>query len=320
MRLYDGGAGLIQAEHITRRYGAFEAVKNLSFTVSKGEVVGLLGQNGAGKTTALHVLSGYLAPSSGTVKVLGKDLVKNPQEAKRHVGYLPEVIPLYPEMTAQEYLRFCCEIKQVHHQDRDAHIQDILKLTDLVQVKDQLSGTLSKGYRQRLGLAQALCGNPEVLLMDEPTAGFDPVQSHAFRKLIRKLAKNHAIILSSHLLSEVQAVCDRVLVIAGGALVLDQKVSREEMQSPRFRLVVDASPSLILPPLRQLPGVRRVEMLSKQARDTTSCIVVAEQGATFQHALFKLLSGLCAPILELSPLDNSLEEIFLRVSSMEQAS
>ena len=180
---------MIQAVHISRRYGAFEAVKDLSFTVKVGEVAGLLGQNGAGKTTALHVLSGYLAPSSGSVRISGVDLVRNPQEAKRHLGYLPETVPLYPEMTTAEYLRFCCDIKLVDPRDRADHLQEIMELTDLVQVKDQLSGTLSKGYRQRLGLAQALCGNPEAIIMDEPTAGFDPVQSRAFRKLVRKLAK-----------------------------------------------------------------------------------------------------------------------------------
>lgn len=306
---------MIQAEHMTRRYGSFEAVKDLSFTVQVGEVVGLLGQNGAGKTTALHVLSGYLAPSEGRVRINGIDISAKPREAKRHLGYLPETIPLYPEMTPLEYLRFCCDIKEVHPSDREAHIQEIMMLTDIVSVKDQLSGTLSKGYRQRLGLAQALCGGPEALLMDEPTAGFDPVQSHAFRKLVRKLAKDHAIILSSHLLSEVQEVCDRVLVISSGRLALDYTLNQDTKQhAPRFRLVVDAPPALVLSSIRQLPGVRRVEVLGS-GQQTTSMIAETEPGSGFQHALFRLLSGLSAPILELSPMDDSLEEVFLRVSS-----
>lgn len=306
---------MIQTEHITRRYGHFTAVKDISFTVRVGEVVGLLGQNGAGKTTALHVLSGYLAPSSGCVRINGINLAKKPQEAKRHIGYLPEIIPLYPEMTSIEYLRFCCDIKSVHPRDREGHILDIMALTDLTQVKDHLCGTLSKGYRQRLGLAQALCGSPEALLMDEPTAGFDPVQSHAFRKLVRKLAKNHAIILSSHLLSEVQEVCDRVLMISSGRLVMDQAMAEDMRQKPRFRLVVAAPAALVLPPIRQLPGVRRVEAVNKGGTDQTTLIIETEKGSIFQMALFKLLSGLSAPILELSPLEDSLEELFLRVSS-----
>lgn len=306
---------MIQAEHITRRYGAFEAVKDISFTVRVGEVVGLLGQNGAGKTTALHVLAGYLAPSAGSVRVNGIDLAKKPQEAKRHLGYLPETIPLYPELTAAEYLRFCCDIKSVHPQDREQHIQEIMALTDILDVKDQLSGTLSKGYRQRLGLAQALCGSPEALLMDEPTAGFDPVQSHAFRRLVRKLSKKHAIILSSHLLSEVQEVCDRVLMIASGRLVMDQAVAEDTQQKPRFRLVVSGPSSLVLPPLRQLPGVRRVELVQRGSAEKTTFIVEVEKDSAFQQALFKLLSGLSVPIMELSPLGDSLEELFLRVSS-----
>lgn len=314
---------MIQAEHITRRYGAFEAVKDLSFTVQAGEVVGLLGQNGAGKTTALHVLSGYLAASEGIVRISGINLAQNPREAKRRLGYLPESIPLYPEMTAQEYLQFCCAIKEVHPKDQEAHIRDIMALTDIAQVKDQQSGTLSKGFRQRLGLAQALCGSPEVLLMDEPTAGFDPVQSHAFRKLVRKLSKNHAILLSSHLLSEVQEVCDRVLVISSGHLVLDHNVAQKAKQAPRFRLVVAAQASQVLSPIRQLPGVRRVELTSKGGNENAAFIIETERSGGFQQSLFRLLSGLSAPILELSPLDDSLEELFLRVSSgqkLEEAS
>jgi len=306
---------LIQAEHITRRYGAFEAVKDLSFSVKIGEVAGLLGQNGAGKTTALHVLSGYLAPSKGTVKVNGIDLQNKPREAKRHIGYLPETIPLYPEMTPLEYLRFCCDIKAIHPQDREAHIQDIMALTDLSQVAHQSSGTLSKGYRQRLGLAQALCGGPEVLLLDEPTAGFDPVQSHAFRKLIRRLAKKHAVILSSHLLSEVQEVCDRILMISAGQLVLDRKAAQGSDKKPRFRLVVAASSALVLSPIRQLPSVRRVELVGKSSPEKTTLLIETTEDGVFQHALFRLLSGLSAPILELSPLGDTLEELFLRVSS-----
>jgi len=306
---------LIQAEHITRRYGAFEAVKDLSFSVKIGEVAGLLGQNGAGKTTALHVLSGYLAPSKGTVKVNGIDLQKKPREAKRHIGYLPETIPLYPEMTPLEYLRFCCDIKAIHPQDREAHIQEIMALTDLSQVAHQSSGSLSKGYRQRLGLAQALCGGPEVLLLDEPTAGFDPVQSHAFRKLIRRLAKKHAVILSSHLLSEVQEVCDRILMISAGQLVLDRKAAQGSDKKPRFRLVVAASSALVLSPIRQLPSVRRVELVGKSSPEKTTLLIETTEGGAFQHALFRLLSGLSAPILELSPLGDTLEELFLRVSS-----
>jgi len=306
---------LIQAEHITRRYGAFEAVKDLSFSVKIGEVAGLLGQNGAGKTTALHVLSGYLAPSKGTVKVNGIDLQNKPREAKRHIGYLPETIPLYPEMTPLEYLRFCCDIKAIHPQDREAHIQEIMALTDLSQVAHQSSGSLSKGYRQRLGLAQALCGGPEVLLLDEPTAGFDPVQSHAFRKLIRRLAKKHAVILSSHLLSEVQEVCDRILMISAGQLVLDRKAAQGSDKKPRFRLVVAASSALVLSPIRQLPSVRRVELVGKSSPEKTTLLIETTEDGVFQHALFRLLSGLSAPILELSPLGDTLEELFLRVSS-----
>ena len=218
-------------------------------------------------------------------------------------------------MTPLEYLRFCCEIKRVHRQDREGHIQEIMELTDITQIRSQLSGTLSKGYRQRLGLAQALCGNPEALFLDEPTAGFDPVQSSAFRKLIRRLAKKHAIILSSHQLSEVKEVCDRILVLASGQLVLDRAARDGSDRQSRFRLVVAAPASLVLPPLRQLPGVRRAEAMGRGSPEMTTLFIETSKDSAFQHALSKLLCGLSVTTMELIPLGNSLEDLFLRVSS-----
>ena len=309
---------MIRAENITRFYGRFEAVSDFSFTAKSGEVVGLLGQNGAGKTTIMNVLAGCLAPSRGRVFINSKDLASQPHSARRSLGYLPEVPPVYPEMTVQEYLQFSCRIKGVLKADEKSHIMEIMELTDLHEVKHQLISRLSKGFRQRAGLAQALCGDPEVLLLDEPTAGFDPMQTVAFRKLIRKLAKNKAILFSSHLLSEVQEICDRVLIIHNGKMILDRS-NDQEAQSTQYRLVVQGTPSRLLSPIRQLASVKRARLTGKNQTDITRLMVETEPDSAFTGQLFTLLAGLNAPIMELTPLQDSLETLFLQANERSEA-
>ena len=197
---------MVRAEAVSRKYGRFLALSGVSFAAGSGEVIGLLGQNGAGKTTLMNVMAGCLAPSEGRVLIAGHDLVRSPFAARRALGYLSEVPPVYPELTVREYLQFCCRIKGVVRADEKRHLDEIIGLTGLMPMQHRLIGQLSKGFRQRTGLAQALCGDPEVLLLDEPTAGFDPAQAVAFRKLIRTLAKGKTIVFSSHLLHEVQEV------------------------------------------------------------------------------------------------------------------
>jgi len=311
---------VIRAEGLSRRYDRLEAVKDISFTAEKGEVVGLLGQNGAGKTTIMNVLSGCIAPSAGRVEIMGHDLAVRPEIAKRHLGYLPEIPPLYPEMTVLEYLRFACDIKGVLRADREKHIQEIIELSGLSEVRDRLIGRLSKGYAQRTGLAQALCGDPEVLLLDEPTAGFDPVQAVAFRKLIRKLARDKAILFSSHLLGEVQAICDRALILHEGRLLLDYTLHDPSRVSLQYRAVIGIMPGRLLSQLRQLPSVRRIKQLSGQNAGETSIIADTEPGSPFQAELFTLLTGLNAPILELTPLQDTLETLFIKVTSRAEVS
>ncbi len=305
---------MIRAEGLFRRYGRFEAVKAVSFAAGKGEVVGLLGQNGAGKSTIMNMLSGCLAPSAGRVEIMGHDLLTHPALAKRHMGYLPETPPLYPEMTVTEYLRFVCDIKGVLRTDREDHIEEIMELTGLQEVKDRLTGMLSRGFVQRTGLAQALCGDPEVLLLDEPTAGFDPVQAVAFRKLVRKLSKEKAILISSHILGELQAVCSRVLILDEGRLLLDHALDDTAGVPPQYRAVVALPPGRLLSQLRQLPSVRRIRQLPGHDPGQTVFIADTQPGKPFQAELFTLLSGLNAPILELTPLEDSLETLFIKVT------
>ena len=209
---------MIEINNLVKRYGDKKAVNGISFTVEKGEVLGFLGPNGAGKSTTMNIITGYLSSTSGSVKVNGHDILEEPEEAKRCIGYLPELPPLYLDMTVLEYLNFVCDLKGVKKDIRKKQLAKILSMVKIVDVADRLIGNLSKGYKQRVGIAQALVGDPEILILDEPTVGLDPNQILEIRKLIRNLAKDHTVILSSHILSEIQAVCDRVVIINKGKL------------------------------------------------------------------------------------------------------
>ena len=205
---------MIEVENLTKKYGSQVAVDNLSFRVERGMIYGFLGPNGAGKSTTMNMMTGYIAATSGTVKINGYDILKNPEQAKKSIGYLPELPPVYPDMTVYEYLRFVAELKKVKKNERQAQIEDVMKQTQIEDVKGRLIKNLSKGYKQRVGLAQAIIGYPEVIILDEPTVGLDPKQIIEIRELIRELAKKHTIILSSHILSEVSAVCDHIMIIS----------------------------------------------------------------------------------------------------------
>lgn len=309
---------MIVAENITRLYGRFEAVSDVSFTAAAGEIVGLLGQNGAGKSTIMNMLAGSLTPTSGRVYINRKDAARHPLSVKHEVGFLPDVPPLYPELTVREYLRFCCRIKAVLPRDEQRHIDEIMELTGIQEVSRQVISGLSKGYRQRVGLAQALCGNPEILLLDEPTAGFDPKQAVDFRKLIRKLARNKTILFSSHLLSEVQEICDRVMIVHHGKLMLDHPI-KQDSGCTSYRLAVAGAPGRVLPPLRQLASVQRVKQVGESSPGITRVTVQTVQDSAFTSQLFTLLSGLNTPILELTPMQDNLEALFLKVTAQSGA-
>ena len=214
---------MIEVKNLTKRYGTNTALNNVSFTVEEGTIVGFLGPNGAGKSTTMNIITGYLSATSGSVTVQGKNTLENPNEVKKLIGYLPELPPLYMDMTVKEYLNFMYELKGVKL-DRKQHIGEICRLTKIDNVYTRLIGNLSKGYKQRVGIAQALLGNPPVLILDEPTVGLDPKQIIEIRNLIKSLGRNHTIILSSHILPEVQAVCERVIVMNNGCLVTAQRI------------------------------------------------------------------------------------------------
>ena len=315
---------MIELKGITKRYGAVEAVSGLSFRAPKGKLVGLLGQTGAGKTTTLNILTGYLPPTSGQVLVDGYDMLAQPRACKRRIGYLPERPPLYDEMTVTDYLRFCCELKEVQRRDIPRHIDDILNICGLTEVRSRLIGHLSKGYRQRVGVAQALCGNPPVLVLDEPTVGLDPRQVVEIRELMRELGKEHTVLFSSHLLTEIQQLCQRVVILHKGKLVREADMSEltDTGEIVRLRASIAIKEKQLLPALGSLPCVRRVKALPTGDPDVSE--VLLECDATGddlpQAQLFRLLCGLDAPLLSLVRQRDTLEEVFLRLTAEEAIS
>ena len=258
---------MIEVSHLSKKYGTHPAIEDLSFTVGDGQIFGLLGPNGAGKSTIMNILTGYLAPTSGEVKVAGFSLPEQAQQAKVCVGYLPEQPPLYPEMTVQEYLDFAAELKGIKKKaDRKEQVRKAARRTGLEEVLPRLIRSLSKGYRQRVGIAQALLGAPQLIILDEPTVGLDPAQVIEIRRLIRELGKSHTVILSSHILSEVQAVCSQVLILSKGHLVAvgaPEQLAEKLNPGSRLRATVLGGGKTVLKTVGSIPGLRRVEIESE---------------------------------------------------------
>ena len=305
---------MIVFEQVTKRYGAHLALEDVSFTVPKGQVLGLLGQNGAGKTTAMNILTGCLAPSAGSVSIGGFDILDQPRQAKRLLGYLPERAPLYDEMTVGVYLRFACELKQVVRSAIAGHVKEVAEKTGLTGELGRKIGNLSKGFRQRVGLAQALCGSPEVIVLDEPTSGLDPRQSSEMRELIKSLSGEHTVLLSSHILSEVQSVCSRVMILHHGRLICDSGLQALREGEKRLRAVIACGESRLLPALRQIKSVSRVQTERSGEAGSTQVVLTAVEGAPVERELFMLLSAMQTPLLRLTPVEDSLEEVFLRAT------
>lgn len=311
---------MISLSGVTKRYGAATAVQDLSFTVNSGETLGLLGQNGAGKTTTLNIITGYLAPTSGDVRVGDYDLLTQPRQAKRLIGYLPEQPPLYDEMTVESYLRFVCRLRLVVEADIARHVRDIAAQTNLSDVLGRRVGNLSKGYRQRVGLAQALCGEPEVLVLDEPTVGLDPRQTAEFRDTLKKLSGGRTVIFSSHILSEVQALCDRVIILHHGRVACDQRLGdMSRGAGVRLQAAICGDMETLLPALRSLSSVARVTRLPAREAGVAEVLIEGKPGAVPQKELFTLLCGLQMPLMRLTPAADTLEDVFLRCTADDQA-
>ncbi len=306
---------VIRIEHLTKCYGALTALDSVDLEVGRGQIVGLLGPNGAGKSTMMNILTGYLSAGNGRVLIDGVDLLDDPQGAKRKIGYLPEQPPVYPDMTVDEYLSFVYGLKGCTLPKRE-HLDEIVKAVRLTDVRSRLIRNLSKGYRQRVGIAQALVGDPPLLIFDEPTVGLDPKQIIEIRNLLRTLGRRHTVILSTHILSEVQAVCERIVVIDHGRIIADEataELSRTVDESPRYRYRILGPGREVLNALRARPGVARAELLPEREGDAVTLLVDCERGVDVRRTVFTLCASSGWPIVGLQPVGADLEDIFLRL-------
>lgn len=307
---------MIEIKNLTKRYGEKCAVDDISFTVNQGEVLGFLGPNGAGKSTTMNILTGYISYTEGQVTVDGFDVAEHPMECKRKIGYLPEQPPLYLDMTVSEYLNFVYEAKGVKD-NRTAHLDAVMTLVRIKNVQGRLIKNLSKGYRQRVGIAQALVGNPEILILDEPTVGLDPKQMIEIRNLIKGLGKNRTVILSSHILSEVSAICERVVIIDHGKIMAvdtPENLSRRLKGDSKSLIRVDGDKGSVLNILRGISGVTQVDELGQKEEGTYDFLIDCEDGADVRRDIFRALSAADMPILLLKPQDLSLEDVFLKLT------
>lgn len=302
---------MVEIKHLTKRYGNILAVNDLSFTANPGEILGLLGPNGAGKSTTLNIITGYLSSTSGSVVIEGYDVLTDPKRAKEKLGYLPEQPPLYPEMTVRRYLEFIFDLKKVRLPKKE-HIDEVMTIVKLQDVADRVIRNLSKGYRQRVGLAGALLGNPPVLILDEPTVGLDPKQIIETRRLIKTLGKKHTVIFSSHVLSEVSAICDRVVMINKGVVVADSpidKLSEVINGTGLLTLEVEGSVSAVRSAIGDVSGVRKV------THTTGSSYTVSYDSETdVRRGIFRACAKADCPILSMTPGGLTLEESFLKLT------
>ena len=306
---------MIELEHVTKLYGSIPALRDVSLHVPKGQTVGLLGRNGAGKTTALNLMTGYFPPTEGKVRIGGKDMLADPRACKRMIGYLPEKPPLYDEMSVEDYLLFVCELREVVRKANQAHVEEILELCGLKEMRRRVIGHLSKGYRQRTGIAQALCGAPEILILDEPTVGLDPKQTVEMRELIRRLGEDHTVVFSSHILGEVQQLCSRVIILNEGRMVQSIDLQEEKKDTVRIRLRAALGRDKLLKAVKSLNCVISAEALQSPEEGTAEvvleCVPADERGRATDQ-IFRLLAEMDAPIREMREERDTLEEIFLK--------
>ncbi len=310
---------MVEVKNLTKRYGSNLALDNVSFTVEEGTIVGFLGPNGAGKSTTMNIVTGYLSATSGSVTVSGKNILDEPNEVKKLIGYLPELPPLYLDMTVKEYLNFMYELKKVTL-PREKHLKEICGLTKIEDVYQRLIGNLSKGYRQRVGIAQALLGNPPVLILDEPTVGLDPKQIIEIRSLITSLGRNHTVILSSHILSEVQAVCQRIIVINNGRVVADggtDTLAHDLSKDHRLILRLEAPEREAVHAIRELEHVVDVYSMGEKEPGVFELSVESDPDADVRKPLFALLARKGWPMMALKNTDLTLEDLFLQLTSSD---
>ncbi len=309
---------MIEVQNLVKKYGSHIAVNDLSFTVEKGQIYGFLGPNGAGKTTTMNIITGYTGMTRGHVTVDGIDITKNPTESKRRIGYLPETPPLYMDMTPFEYLSFAAELKKIPEELAPQSAEEAMELTGITEVKNRLIKNLSKGYRQRVGLAQAILGFPPVIILDEPTVGLDPKQILEVRSLIKSLAGDHTVILSSHILSEVREICDRIMIINHGKLAYSGTPAELErnMRSSCVELIIKSGElNAVTAVLSKVPGVERAEAALLPEGTISAAVYPKDSGSDIREAVFSVCCKEKLPVLKMDFAGMSLEQIFLKLTS-----
>lgn len=312
---------MLKVENLVKRYGTATALAGVSFSVAKGEIVGFLGPNGAGKSTAMNIVTGYISSNVGKVYVDGIEILADPTAAKKKIGYLPEQPPLYMEMTVEEYLHFVYELRGCTL-PRDKHLAEICDVVKITEVRGRVIRNLSKGYKQRVGIAAALVGNPPLIILDEPTVGLDPKQIIEVRNLIRMLGRDHTVILSTHILSEAQAVCDRMIIIDHGRIVADGKteeINRFIQDNRRYKAMIAGPKNEVLSILKKLPGVVACEPMEERDGDAIAFAIEAKSGIDIRKAMFYALAEKNYPLMGLEAQGMSLEDIFIKLVDKEGA-
>jgi ABC-2 type transport system ATP-binding protein len=312
---------LIEVKNLVKKYGDHLAVDNLSFTVEKGQILGFLGPNGAGKSTTMNMITGYISASDGTVVIDGYDIFDEPEEAKKRIGYLPELPPLYQDMTVKEYLNFVADIKLVKKSEKVKMITKIMDMTKIADVSERLIKQLSKGYKQRVGLAQAIVGFPDVLILDEPTVGLDPMQIIEIRDLIKQLSKDHTIILSSHILSEISAICDRIMIINKGKLIVSDtpdNLSKHIGGSNGLHLSIKGTEEKISKALTTIAEITSTEINPSTEDGVVNVTVYCGEESDIRETVFYTLSDAKCPILDMQSSRMTLEDIFLEVTQSKE--
>ncbi len=316
---------MIEVRNLTKKYGGSScaAVDNISFTIEPGKIYGLLGPNGAGKSTTMNIITGCLAATDGNVIINGHDIFEEPLLAKKYIGYLPEIPPLYPEMTPYEYLMFVAEAKGVEYEAVFRQVREVMELTQLEEVRDRLIRNLSKGYRQRVGIAQAMLGNPEVIILDEPTVGLDPKQIIEIRSLIRELGKIKTVILSSHILAEISEVCERVIIISRGKIVADdtlENLNRAAGSDDILHISVRGGPEVVMSVLESIDGIKGCEEIPSPDKDKGVCEfrLSVEKGKDLRDTIFFAMADKRCAVVTMELQKTSLESIFLSLTDDEK--
>ena len=307
---------MIEVKNVTKKYGNFTAVDNISFNIEEGEIVGLLGPNGAGKSTTMNMITGFIEPTEGEIIIDGNDILKKPKKAKKQIGYMPEGVPLYNDLTVKEFVNYMADLKMVPRKEKKENIQKVLEQTNLVEVKNKLIRNLSRGYKQRVSMAGALVGNPKILILDEPTVGLDPKQITEIRALIKSLGKEHTVILSSHILSEISQICERVIIINKGKIVaidtpenLEEKVKDENAVT----LTVEDKENKIEEVTKQIKGIKELKLIKDNEDGTKDYVIVSEEKMDIRKEIFEKYAKAHITIFELKKRETTLEDAFMKL-------